>query len=58
MALSDQNSDSEGSSDSQSEIDEADRAQQEENKKPVSAASYHSASPTKKERVMTGFNSR
>ena len=51
MSLSDQNSDSEGSSDSQSEIDEADRAQQEENKQPVSAASYHSSSPTKKDRV-------
>ena len=51
MSLSDPNSDSDGSTDSQSEIDEADRAQQEENKKPVSAASYQSSSPTKKDRV-------
>lgn len=49
--LSDENSDSD-SSDSQSEVDEADRVQQEENKNPVSAASYHSSSPSsKKERV-------
>ena len=51
VALSDPNSDSDGSTDSQSEIDEADRAQQEENKNPVSAAAYQSSSPTKKDRV-------
>ena len=51
MALSDQNSDSDASTDSQSEIDEADRVQQEENKNPVSAAAYQSSSPVKKDRV-------
>ena len=49
---SDNNSDSEeGSSDSQSEVDEADRAVQEQNKKPVSALNYARLSPTKKDRV-------
>jgi hypothetical protein len=51
VALSDQNSDSDASTDSQSEIDEADRVQQEENKNPVSAAAYQSSSPVKKDRV-------
>ena len=50
MSLSDENSDSDGSTDSQSEIDEADRAQLQD-KTPVSAAAYQSSSPTKKDRV-------
>ena len=44
------------SSDSQSEVDEADRNQNVENKKPLSAAEYQIVSPTKKHRVSACTN--